>query len=129
MRDVCRGATGCACAAPRRIAACGKGGTDAMTAVTRRIAKLENQLGTSEGTQGILYLVYKAGTTQADMDPDIQILRESGFLPTGRLGLVDFGRIPRGLNAAEREKFLRQRRWVLWITRRTALPPTRTTLL
>src|SRR5260370_8021475 len=79
--DVCRGATGCACPAPRRIAAYGKGGTGAMTAVTRRIAKLENQLGTSEGTQGILYLVCHAGTTQADMDPDIQILSESGFLP------------------------------------------------
>jgi hypothetical protein len=94
-----------------------------MTAVTRRIAKLENQLGTSEGTQGILYLVYKAGTTQADMDPDIQILRENGFLPTGRLGLVDFGRIPRGLNAEEREKFLRERGWEICFPRRTALPP------
>ena len=45
-----------------------------MTAVTRRVAKLEEQLGISEGTLGILYLVCKAGTTQADMDPDIQIL-------------------------------------------------------
>src|SRR5260370_41849014 len=87
----------------------GKGGTGTMRAVTRRIAKLENQLGTSEGTPRILYLVCKAGTTQADMAPDIQILRESGFLPTGRLGLVDFGRIPRGLNAEERENFLRER--------------------
>jgi hypothetical protein len=76
-----------------------------MTAVTRRIAKLENQLGTSEGTPRILYLVCKAGTTQADMDPDIQILRESGFLPTGRIGLVDFGRIPRDLNAEQRQTF------------------------
>ena len=94
-----------------------------MTAVTRRIAKLENQLGTSDRTPGILYLVYKAGTTQADMDPDIQILRESGFLPTGRLGLVDFGRIPRGLNAEERENFLRERGWEICFPRRTALPP------
>jgi len=50
-----------------------------MTAVMRRIAKLESQLGTSEGTPRILYLVCKAGTTQADMDSDIQIPRESGF--------------------------------------------------
>ncbi len=80
-----------------------------MTAVMRRIAKLEIQLGTSEGTPQILYLVCKAGTTQTDMDPDVQILRESGFLPTGRLGLVDFGRIPRGLNAEQRVNFLRER--------------------
>ena len=88
---------------------CGKGGTGAKTAVTRRIAKLENQLGTSEGTLRILFEVCHAGTTQADMDPDIQILRESGFLPTSRIGHVDFGRIPRGLNAEERENFLRER--------------------
>jgi hypothetical protein len=42
-----------------------------MTAVTRRIAKLENQLGTSEGTLRILFEVCQAGTTQADMDPAV----------------------------------------------------------
>ena len=67
------------------------------------------QLGTSEGTLRILFEVCQAGTTQADMDPDIQILRQSGFLPTSRIGHVDFGRIPRGLNAEERENFLRER--------------------
>jgi len=43
------------------------------------------------------------------MDPDVQVLRESGFLPTGRIGLVDFGRIPRGLSAEERENCLWER--------------------
>jgi hypothetical protein len=101
-----------------------------MTAVTRRIAKLENQLGTSEGTPGILYLVYHAGTTRADMDPDLQILRESGFLPTGPgLGSVLLCRIPRGLNAEERETFLRERGWEICFPRRTALPPESTRLL
>jgi hypothetical protein len=94
-----------------------------MTAVTRRIAKLENQLGTSEGTPGIPYLVCHAGTTQADMDPDVQILRESGFLPTGPgIGSVLLCRIPRGLNAEEREKFLREKGAEICFPRRTALP-------
>jgi ferredoxin-fold anticodon binding domain-containing protein len=77
-----------------------------MTAVTRRIAKLENQLGTSEGTLRILFEVCHAGTTQADMDPDIQILRESGFLPTSRIGHVDFGRLepPSGQTQAQRRQ-------------------------
>jgi hypothetical protein len=66
-----------------------------MTAVTRRIAKLENQLGTSEGTLRILFEVCHAGTTQADMDPDIQILRH-----------VDFGRLepPSGQTQAQRRQ-------------------------
>jgi hypothetical protein len=59
----------------------------------------------------------------AGMINTIQILRESGFLPTGRLGLVDFGRIPRGLNAEAREKFLRERGWEICFPRHTALPP------
>ena len=32
----------------------------------------------------------QAGTTQAEIDPDIQILSESEFLPTGDLNLVGF---------------------------------------
>jgi hypothetical protein len=44
------------------------------------------------------------------MDPDLQILRESGFLPTGPgFGSVLLCQIPRGLNAEEREKILREK--------------------
>src|SRR5260370_14638076 len=59
--DVCRGATGCACPAPRRIAACGKGGTGALTAVTRRIAKLEERFGTVAGKPRILMILSHSG--------------------------------------------------------------------
>ena len=83
-----------------------------MTPVTRRIAKLENEAGISDRTPGILLLVCQAGTTKADMDPDLQILRDRGFLPTGPgLASVDFGRIPGGLNAEEKENVLRERGW------------------
>ena len=79
---------------------------------SRRIAKLENQAGISDRTPGILLLVCQAGTTKADMDPDLQILRDRGFLPTGPgVASVDFGRIPGGLNAEERENVLRERGW------------------
>jgi hypothetical protein len=42
-----------------------------------------------------------------DQDKCIDILRECGFLPTGRFGIVSFCGIPDGLNAKELEKYLR----------------------
>ena len=43
-----------------------------------------------------------------DQDRCMQILRESGYLPTGPVGLVNLGQIPDGLNAEELETFLRE---------------------
>jgi len=44
-----------------------------------------------------------------DEDRCIQILHESGFLPSGPgFGLVSFFQIPDGLNAEELERFLRE---------------------
>ena len=43
-----------------------------------------------------------------DQDRCVQILRESGFLPTGPVGVVNLGDIPQGLNADELERFLRE---------------------
>ena len=43
-----------------------------------------------------------------DQDRCVQILRESGFLPTGPVGVVNLGDIPEGLNAEELERFLRK---------------------
>jgi hypothetical protein len=44
-----------------------------------------------------------------DEDRCIEILRECGFLPTGpALGVVNLGRMPKGLNAKETERYLQE---------------------
>ncbi len=80
-----------------------------MKTVTRRIAKLEDQFGTAQGEPPVL-LVMSAVARELALDDDrcIQILRESGFLPTGPFGLVNLWQIPDGLNAQELERYLRK---------------------
>ena len=54
-------------------------------------------------------MVTQAGRRLAlDQDRCMQILGECGFLPTGPVGVVDLGKIPRGLNAEEVVRFLRE---------------------
>ena len=54
-------------------------------------------------------MVSRAGWGLAlDQDTCLRILGEAGFLPTGRMGIVDLGGIPDGLDAAALEKFLRE---------------------
>ena len=61
------------------------------------------------GTEQLLVVVTAAGKRLAlDQDRCIEILRESGFLPTGPVGVVNLGQIPEGLNADELERFLRK---------------------
>jgi hypothetical protein len=80
-----------------------------MKTVTRRIAKLEDQFGTAQGKPQYLIVVSRAVRELAlDEDRCIQILRESGFLPTGPFGLVNLWQIPEGLNAEELERYLRE---------------------
>jgi hypothetical protein len=80
-----------------------------VTTISKRVHNLEKQFGTSGGTQQLLLVVCRAGWGVAlDQDRCIEILREAGFLPTGRMGMVDLGGIPDGLNAAELEQYLRE---------------------
>jgi hypothetical protein len=80
-----------------------------MKAVVRRIARLEDRLGTADGKQQLLLVVCRAGWGVAlDQDTCMKILSECGFLPTGRVGVVNLGTIPLGLNAEETERFLRE---------------------
>lgn len=80
-----------------------------MKALTRRIGRLEHQLGADENSPRILLIVSGAGCRPAlDQDKCIQILRECDFLPTGRVGLVHLYKIPDGLNAEQTERFLRE---------------------
>jgi hypothetical protein len=60
-----------------------------MTAVTRRIAKLEEQFGTVAGKPRIqIILSYSGWGLALDEDTCIQILGEEGFLPTSGAALL-----------------------------------------
>ena len=81
-----------------------------MKAISKRLCELENRLGVGPGTEQQLWVVTIAGRELAlDEDICVGILRECGFLPTHRFGVVDLSRIPDGLNAKETERFLRER--------------------
>src|ERR1017187_8974466 len=79
-----------------------------MKTVLSRIAKLEDRLGTAARKQQLLFVVCHAGMQQALAQAKyIEILRASGFLPTGPVGLLSFRKVPGGLNAEETEQYLR----------------------
>jgi len=81
-----------------------------MKTVIRPIARLENQFGTADGRPQILFTICRAGCGPAlDGDRCVEILRETGFLPTGRIGVLSFLNVPSDLNAEETEKYLRAR--------------------
>ena len=80
-----------------------------MRTIARRLQKLERGFGLGPEPEQLLMVVTTAGRGLAlDQDRCVQILRESGFLPTGPVGVVDLGDIPKGLNAEELETFLRK---------------------
>ena len=81
-----------------------------MKTIDRRIRKLEDRFGLADGKPPLLIVVSLAAKKLAlDEDRCVQILRECGHLPTGAVGLVNLGKIPRGLDAKETERFLRER--------------------
>ena len=80
-----------------------------MSAISKRLCKLETRFGLGPDTDQLLVVLTLAGRGLAlDADACVQILRESGFLPRGAMGLVNLGKIPNGLNAKETERFLRE---------------------
>jgi hypothetical protein len=80
-----------------------------MKIIESRLSRLEDQLGTGDGKPRALLVACKAGWGLAlDMDTCVQILDETGSLPTGPVGLVSLLGIPEGLNAGQTERFLRK---------------------
>jgi len=80
-----------------------------VKAIARRLRRLEDQLRSADWKPTLLLVVSQAGQALAlGRDACIQILRESGFLPTGPCGVVNFGKIPAGLDVLETERFLRE---------------------
>ena len=80
-----------------------------MKTINGRIRKLEDQFWIGSGRQCILLVLCNAGWgLPLDQDRCIQILGESGFLPTTPIGLVNLCQLPSGLNAEELERYLRE---------------------
>ncbi len=80
-----------------------------MKAISKRLRELETRLGVGPETEQKLWVVTIVGRQLAlDKDTCVGILRECGFLPTHRFGVVNLGHIPDGLNAKETERFLRE---------------------
>jgi hypothetical protein len=80
-----------------------------MRTIARRVRNLEKQFGTAAGKEQIVLLVCKPGWGVAlDRDRCIQILRETGLLPTRPVALVNLMDVPDCLNAEETEMFLRE---------------------
>jgi hypothetical protein len=77
--------------------------------IARRLRRLEDGFGLGPEPEQLLMVVTAADRGLAlDQDRCVQILRESGFLPTGPVGVVNLGDIPNGLNAEALERFLRK---------------------
>ena len=80
-----------------------------MKAIARRLRRLENQFGPTDGKPPLLLVLCPAGWGLAlDYDTCMEILRESGALPIGPCGIVDLGKVPVGLNAEQTKRFLRE---------------------
>jgi hypothetical protein len=80
-----------------------------MTAILKRVARLEGRFGNANGKPQLLFIVHSAGWGLAlDGDTCLQILRDSGFVPspTGFVNLCD---VPDGLNVEATQRFLRER--------------------
>jgi hypothetical protein len=85
--------------------------TGAMRTIAMRVRNLEKQFGTADGNEQIVLVVCKPGWgvgVAFDRDRCIQILRETGFLPTGSVALVNLIDVPDGMNAEQTELFLRE---------------------
>jgi hypothetical protein len=81
-----------------------------MKTVLSRIAKLENQFGTAAGRTQIVLVFSPAGWGFAlDQETCIEILSQSGYLPSGPVGLVNLLDLPEDLSAEELLTFLRER--------------------
>jgi hypothetical protein len=79
-----------------------------MKAIERRLDRLEDRL-TPQGRKQFLIVVTDAQKLALDSGRCVQILREAGHLDTTSLScVVDLGYIPKGLDAAELEQYLRE---------------------
>ena len=80
-----------------------------MKAIDSRIRRLQSRLCPDNGQPQHFWIAVLAGAEFAlDQDRCIEILRECGFLPSTRFGVLNFFGVPNGLNAKELEQYLRK---------------------
>ena len=80
-----------------------------MKAIHSRIRKLQGRLCPDSGQLQHFWIAVLTGVEFAlDQDRCIEILRECGFLPSTRFGVLNFFGVPNGLNAKEFEQYLRR---------------------
>jgi hypothetical protein len=80
-----------------------------MKTVVRRIARLEDHLRFADCKDPSIVVIRRLDRKLSlDSATSIQILRESGFLPSHAAGVVNFCEVPDGLNAEATKRFLRE---------------------
>jgi len=78
-----------------------------MRNIERRLSRLQDRLGVGPNT--VRYVVaFTNRDFGAAQDNYMKILDEGGFLPAAGVVIVDLNLIPRGLNAKEMERFVRE---------------------
>jgi|HubBroStandDraft_6_1064221.scaffolds.fasta_scaffold921755_2 hypothetical protein len=75
-----------------------------MKAISRRIRWLEHRSASARGVD-LLVVVSRVGLA-LDADTCVQILSESGFVPTFGIRVVNLSNIPPGLNSSETKTYL-----------------------
>jgi hypothetical protein len=78
-----------------------------MRSTDGRISKLEHRLGIARHAPKYL-LILTDRDLESVQDSYVQILDEAGFLPASGFEVVDLTVIPRGLNAQEEQRFVRE---------------------
>ena len=78
-----------------------------MKTIDGRLSKLEHRFGIAHNAP-IYLLILTDRDLESVEDAYVKILDEAGFLPSSGVGVVDFTVIPRGLNAQDGEKFVRE---------------------
>ena len=78
-----------------------------MRSLDGRINKLEHRLGIARNAPRYLVILTDRDLESVE-DAYVQILGEAGFLPASGFGVVDLTVIPRGLNAKDEERFVRE---------------------
>jgi hypothetical protein len=78
-----------------------------MKSIDGRLSKLEHRFGVARSAPRYLFILSDRDLESVE-DAYIKILDEAGFLPSSGVGTLDFTVMPRGLNAQEGEKFVRE---------------------
>ena len=92
-----------------------------MKSIDGRVSKLEHRFGMAGSATRFLVILIEGGAGPAQ-DAYLEILDEAGFFPATGSYMVDFTLIPRGLNAKEAEKFVRENGAMICGSGRMQLP-------